>query len=93
MGRREPGSFDVVLFPEFKEAVDANCGTEDAAGDVGGVCGFTIFCVNPRWAISCSQKQELVRILLPATHGVNVDAISAKYSLRHDKNEISDRDR
>lgn len=49
---REPCRFDAVLVPELQEAVDADCGAEDAAGDVGGVCGFAVAGVYPGWILS-----------------------------------------
>jgi len=58
VGRREPGSFNVIFLPEFKEAVDANCSAEDAAGDIGGVCGFAVLCVDPMRIISWMLEAE-----------------------------------
>lgn len=44
---REPRGFDIVLVPELQEAIDADGGAEDAAGDVGGVRGFAVARVDP----------------------------------------------
>ena len=47
MSRHEPGRFDPKFIPEFEQAVDAYCGPENSAGDVGWVCWRSGSCVDP----------------------------------------------
>lgn len=52
MRRREPCRLDVVLIPQLQEAVDANSGTENSAGYVGGIGGLAVAGVYPRGGLS-----------------------------------------
>lgn len=47
VGGREEGRFDVISVVEVQQSVDADCGTEDAAGNIGGVLWAAVAGIDP----------------------------------------------
>ena len=84
--RHEPARLDVVFLPQVQESIDPDCRAEDASRHISAACWSAGLGVDPALIFQFTVGEFCImwKSDLPATHGVDIDAVAYKHLLRHD---------